>query len=364
MHHQGDSVDLWRSALQECVSSQMQRWTVSWDLQRIAFSTEHHVSVSSHRLCAWDPTTSSTQICLHWCYAHLSVLLGLGTYAVVQCTAVARSIFIIRWSSDWWAGLSSGFTYQLMMFSEQNASVRNIIWSSSDNTLATHVSIISCHTQQVSASCSCIDVLRNWALYLLLRQMKQCLANWDLHHISKSTDDVSWAYLLELALLLCTSERCTGTGSSAHQSYCAWTDANLYACRRNSCALLVHWRIQGLPPRYRFGAAKLAFCFSISLSSKSSGSNAGKQLPARSTYVALVKSCLISGKTSSQVGTKMRFQDKSRANSCTGLANRNCVRYCRCSQVILLCDKSQTSLAPGPAFWLSCQRLASRSITR
>ena len=91
------------------------------------------------------------------------------------------------------------------------------------------------HMRQVSPSCAYINVLHNWALYLLSvqtghkacvsRQMKQCLVSWDLHHVSTSTDDVWWAYSLVLALVLCTSERCTGTGhiccwgSSAHQSH-------------------------------------------------------------------------------------------------------------------------------------------------
>ena len=77
------------------------------------------------------------------------------------------------------------------------------------------------HTQQVSPSCACIDVLHNWALYLLSvhighqacvsSQTKQWLVKYDLHHISPSTDDVWSAYSPVLALVFCTSERCTGT---------------------------------------------------------------------------------------------------------------------------------------------------------
>ena len=75
-------------------------------------------------------------------------------------------------------------------------------------------------TQQMSPSCACIDVLHNWALYLLSvhidhkacvsSQTKRWLVSWDPHHIS-STDDVLSAYSLMLALVLCTSERCTRT---------------------------------------------------------------------------------------------------------------------------------------------------------
>ncbi len=51
-----------------------------------------------------------------------------GTWAHMlrfQCTPVTRSICIIRWSSDRWAGLRSMFHHQLMMFSEQNIWVSN-----------------------------------------------------------------------------------------------------------------------------------------------------------------------------------------------------------------------------------------------
>ncbi len=61
------------------------------------------------------------------------------------------------------------------------------------------VPVSSHHTQQVSPSCACIDVLHR-ALYLLSvhigrkacvwSQMKQWLVSWDVHHISTSTDDV------------------------------------------------------------------------------------------------------------------------------------------------------------------------------
>ncbi len=55
----------------------------------------------------------------------------------------------------------------------------------------------------------------------LCSQMKQSLMSW--HHNSPSTDDVFWAYLVLLALVLCTSEPCTWAGhiwcgSSAHPS--------------------------------------------------------------------------------------------------------------------------------------------------
>ncbi len=116
-----------------CASCQMKQWLVSWDLQRFALSTEHHVSVSSHRLCAWDPTTSSTQICLHWCYAHLSAVLGLGTYDV-HCN---HSI----WSNDRWAGLRSILHHQLMMVHKQN------VWVSTLHTqqwFFAHVSAAPC----------------------------------------------------------------------------------------------------------------------------------------------------------------------------------------------------------------------------
>lgn len=52
-------------------------------------------------------TTSSTQICLHWCYAHRSSVLGLGRYAVVAVRI--SQICTIWWSSDRWAGLRRVF---------------------------------------------------------------------------------------------------------------------------------------------------------------------------------------------------------------------------------------------------------------
>ena len=64
----------------ECVQSNA---AVNGELGSAATCSEHHVSINSHRLCALDPTTSSFHICLHCCYAHLSIVFGLGAYAVV-----------------------------------------------------------------------------------------------------------------------------------------------------------------------------------------------------------------------------------------------------------------------------------------
>ena len=138
-----------------CVSSRLQQWMVSWDLQRIAIFTEHHVSVSSHRLCAWDPTTSSTQICLHWCSAHLSAVLEPGH---ICCGCSAHQSQGLSVSSDeavidelgcaaffifsWWCFMSriSESAPPALYAAVQLCS---IIWSSSDYVSRTHVTIIS-----------------------------------------------------------------------------------------------------------------------------------------------------------------------------------------------------------------------------
>ena len=53
-----------------------------------------------------------TYLCLHWCYAHLSAVLELGTYAAelpVHISHESRG-----------AGSHRVLHHQLMMFSEQN----------------------------------------------------------------------------------------------------------------------------------------------------------------------------------------------------------------------------------------------------
>ena len=61
-------------------------------------------------------STSSTQWCLHWFSAHLSAVLGLGTYADSLCTAVTRSPCQLPWSSNWWAGICRILHHQLKMY--------------------------------------------------------------------------------------------------------------------------------------------------------------------------------------------------------------------------------------------------------
>ncbi len=133
-----------------CVSSQMKKWLVSWNLSHISPSTDdavymclhwcfahlsallepghiccgssahesqgwyhkiqqwlsdlgyaaihhnlmilydHGVSVSSH-YTQQVVTTSSTQLCSHWFSAQLSAVLGLGTYTDSLCTAVTMN---------------------------------------------------------------------------------------------------------------------------------------------------------------------------------------------------------------------------------------------------------------------------------
>ena len=93
-----------------------------------------------HQLMMFD---ERTHLCLHWCYAQLSAVQELGTYAAeVQSHG---------------AGLRSVFHHQLMMFSEQN------------------LLITSHHTQQVSPTCACIDVA------CVSSQTKQC-QRFDAYH--------------------------------------------------------------------------------------------------------------------------------------------------------------------------------------
>ena len=88
-----------------------------------------------------SPTCACIDVLYIWAlYFNWAHLLWL------QCTSVTRSICIIRSSNDWWAGLGSRFHHQLMMFHEQN------VWVSGH------------HTQQVSPTCACNDVLHIWAL--------------------------------------------------------------------------------------------------------------------------------------------------------------------------------------------------------
>ena len=131
-------------------------------------------------------------------------------------------------------------------------------------------------------------------------------------------------------------------------------DNNLYAFWRNSCAFKVHFRIQSVLPRCRLGAVKLMFCFSISCSSSCSGSNAGRWLPARLIYTALLKNRLTKGRTSGQVAAKMRFHETSSAYSCTGLSSNFAVRYCRCLNFRLLWDRLHTNADSDPAFCFIC----------
>ena len=117
----------------------------------------------------------------------------------LQCTPVMRSIWIIRWSSNCWAGLSSNFISSWCFMSSALVSRH--------------------HTQQVSPNC-CSDVLHKWALHhfpvhtshkaCMSSQPKQWLVSSDLHHVSQSSDTVWRAFSLVLALVLCTSEHCTG----------------------------------------------------------------------------------------------------------------------------------------------------------
>ena len=56
--------------------------------------------------------TSSTQLCLRWCSAHLSAVLELGTYDVHDHHMIivhSHKIFVylFTWSSTWWAGICS-----------------------------------------------------------------------------------------------------------------------------------------------------------------------------------------------------------------------------------------------------------------
>ena len=145
-----------------------------------------------------------------------ALVLGLGTYAAVA-VHISHKVDLLyqqmkQWSMSWAAQHIS-------------STADDVVWAER---------LSQQPPQQVSPSCACIAVLHKWALYFVSvhighkacvsSQMKQCLVKYDLHHISSTTDDVWSAYSLVHALVLCTSERCTGTahirccGSSAHQS--------------------------------------------------------------------------------------------------------------------------------------------------
>ncbi len=154
--------------------------------------------------------------------------------------------------------------------------------SSTDDVSDHVVPVSSHHTQQVSPTCACIDVLHIYFLHFVpvhighkacvSSQMKQCLVSWDLHHDSKSADDVftsvltcacigfmhiwllywSWAHMLlwfQCAFVSATGWPLVNISSKVGQLLCAtYTHAGevllLSLCARSNMActmLLAHF---------------------------------------------------------------------------------------------------------------------------
>ena len=159
-----------------------------------------HISISIHRLCAWDPTTSSTQVCcinvlhtsaLYWNWAHMLLFHCIVTGSICLITeAVIDELGCAAYSS------------------------------STDDVLWTPVLVNNHHTQQVSPTCACTDVctfvfctlFQSTSVTRLVCRVRWCYDLWagiciKFHHQLM----MFWAHSLVLALVLCTSERCTGT---------------------------------------------------------------------------------------------------------------------------------------------------------
>ena len=120
-------------------------WSVDWLCAAYSWSTHNAFwpCCRNHKpqMQQASPTCACIDVLHIWAlYSNWAHLLWL------QCTSVTRSICIIRFSNDWSAGLGSRFHHQLMMFHEQN------------------VRVSGHHTQQVSPTCACSDVLHIWAL--------------------------------------------------------------------------------------------------------------------------------------------------------------------------------------------------------
>ncbi len=234
----------------------------------------------SHKVCiirwSYPPyATIVTQLCLHWCSAQLSDVLTFSpNWSQGLCVEADEAVFGELASAscfhiNWWCLMSiltcacigvmhiwalyRNWAHMLLRFQCTSVTwswAAQRIPSSADDVFWAESLVTSHHTQQVSPTCACIDVQHICFLHFVSvhigykacvsSQMKQWLVSLDLHLISPSTNDVWWAYSVVLALVLCTSERCTETehicccGSSAHQSQGLYPQLKLWLMIRDA----------------------------------------------------------------------------------------------------------------------------------
>ena len=174
-----------------CVSSQMMRWFMSWNLHQISPSTDDVLSILT---CA----------CIG--FMHIWALYwNLGTYVVVP-VHINHKVCIIRWSSDWWAGMRSIFIVKwccfMTMLSPSAATIRSKCQHIKHTVVLALIFCTSERCTWTGHAVVCWFTVHSSHKIFVSSPVKQQLMSWDLPHIASSTKDVLQFWLQSMCMLL------------------------------------------------------------------------------------------------------------------------------------------------------------------